>query len=91
MAEMLNLSKIQVAMIDLEKATWKAVREVLPHMEIHGCAFPWTQAVYRKIQCFGLGPAYTSKAKTAKFLRQLMCLHLLPAEQIPATLRLPAL
>lgn len=41
----------------------------------------------KKIQELGLVPDYKKKQNTSKFLRQLMCLPFLPAEQIMITFR----
>ena len=35
--------------IDFEKAVWSALRELLPSVDIMGCVFHWTQALWRKV------------------------------------------
>ena len=35
--------------LDFEKAMWAAVRSVLPGVTLMGCAFHWTQALWRKV------------------------------------------
>lgn len=42
---------VRVVVIDFEMANWKAIR-VLPHAKIRGCAFHWSQAVWRKVSKF---------------------------------------
>ena len=34
--------------IDFEKAIWTVLRELLPDVEVQGCVFHWTQALWRK-------------------------------------------
>ena len=61
-------------------------------IKIRGCVFHWTQAIWKQIQDKGLAPTYhkrkntaNKRKNTAKFLRELMCLPFLPAEQISIT------
>ena len=35
--------------IDFEKAIWTVLRELLPDVEVQGCVFHWTQALWRKV------------------------------------------
>ncbi|KAI0232988.1 hypothetical protein LSAT2_016769 [Lamellibrachia satsuma] len=50
--------------------------------DIHGCAFHWGQAVWRKAQELGLRRAYLEDNATFMYVRKLMALPLLPAEHI---------
>ena len=34
--------------IDFEKAIWTVLRELLPDVEVQGCVFHWTKALWRK-------------------------------------------
>ncbi|KAH3787858.1 hypothetical protein DPMN_165989, partial [Dreissena polymorpha] len=40
--------------VDYEAGLWQAIRAVFPQPDIHGCAFHFGQALYRKVQEFGL-------------------------------------
>ena len=39
--------------MDYEKAAWRAVRPVLPHVKLQGCFFHYSQAVWRRVQRLG--------------------------------------
>ncbi|KAK3741180.1 hypothetical protein QZH41_012629, partial [Actinostola sp. cb2023] len=69
--------------LDFEKAMWAAVRSVLPGVTLMGCAFHWTQALWRKVQELGLAMAYCHDDGLHRFIRKLMALPFLPAIQIP--------
>jgi len=66
---------------DFEKALWRAVTVVLPGVEHHGCAFHWTQAVYKEVQALGLAPDYRTDKAVHRLCRLFMAL--IPATEIP--------
>lgn len=74
--------KVARAMLDFEKALWSAMRAVLPNVRLTGCMFHWKQAVFRKIQELGLQPVYMQRGEGQDFLRDVISLPHLPAEQI---------
>lgn len=61
---------------------WQALRDVLPNTVIKGCGFHWNQRIYRKITTLGLSTAYQEKGDKHRYMRKLMALPYLPAEQI---------
>jgi len=74
---------------DFEAAVWSAVRD-LPGVLQRGCAFHFSQAVWRNIQAVGLQRAYTSDERVNRVCRQTMALPLLPADVIAKeVLKLP--
>lgn len=78
-----NEQLVQKVVIDFERAVWVAVQEKLPDATIQGCAFHWTQSLWRKIQDLGLQGAYSNDDAVFKFLRKVMTLPFLPATKIP--------
>ena len=41
---------VQQITLDFKKAAWAALRSVIPHAILQGCAFHWTQALWRKVR-----------------------------------------
>ncbi|XP_068229184.1 uncharacterized protein [Palaemon carinicauda] len=74
--------KVEEVLIDFEGSVWRAIPDILPNVTIHGCAFHWGQAVWRKVQELGLQSSYTNDVGTYKFLRQLLSLPYMPQEHI---------
>lgn len=40
---------VKKVVMDFERALWGAVKTRLPHVEVMGCVFHWTQALWRKV------------------------------------------
>ncbi|XP_067033176.1 uncharacterized protein [Acropora muricata] len=73
---------VQQVTLDFEMAMWAALRIILPDVQIKGCVFHWTQAIWRKIQELGLQQQYTSDKGTYTYLRKIMALAFLPELEI---------
>ncbi|CAF1128042.1 unnamed protein product [Rotaria magnacalcarata] len=69
-------------MSDYESALTKAIKEELPNTQLLGCAFHFSQAIYRNIQGKGLQDAYQNLEVVRQVLRQIMALAFLPSDQI---------
>ena len=46
-------ANVTTIVADFEAAFWRAVQEEMPHCQLRGCVFHWTQAVWRKVQFLG--------------------------------------
>ncbi|CAF4868865.1 unnamed protein product, partial [Rotaria socialis] len=69
-------------MSDYESALTKAIKEELPNTQLLGCAFHFSQAIYRNIQGKGLQDAYQNLEVVRQVLRQIMALAFVPSDQI---------
>ncbi|XP_033759427.1 uncharacterized protein LOC117341641 [Pecten maximus] len=79
---MLPSRRLERCVVDFEAGLWQAIRRRFHDVKIQGCAFHWTQAVYRKVQELGLKKAYEEHGKVYCFLSEVMALHFLPREHI---------
>ena len=51
--------RLQRTVLDFEQALWRALEQVLPNAERKGCAFHYSQCIWRYAQSLGLATAYT--------------------------------
>ena len=76
--EIIPTQSVQRVTVNFEHALWCAFRKEMPDVEVKGCAFHWTQAVWRKVQLLGLQTAYTDDKAINSFVRRLMALPFYP-------------
>jgi len=69
-------------MLDYEKAAWSSLSSVFPDVERRGCAFHFTQALWRHITMIGLTREYREDGPTKEILKEMLSLHLMPLETI---------
>jgi hypothetical protein len=51
-------------------------------VEVKGCSFHITQAMFKHLKKIGMGPIYQKDKATRKVCREILSLNLLPAEKI---------
>ena len=74
--------QVSEVVMDFERAMWVGVGSELPGVTRLGCSSHWTQAVWRKAQEIGLKPAYVNDEGTHVFIKKILALPFLPAQQI---------
>lgn len=79
--------RVTKVMLDFERAVWSALRQTLPGVQLKGCSFHWTQALWRKVQGLELQDAYRNDCGTHQLIKQLMALSYLPADKIERRFR----
>ena len=84
-----NLNDVDMV-TDFESAIWGAARKVFPGAVVHGCSFHWAQAVWRHIQELGLVRAFRSSPDVRKYIKVLLALPLVPADEIEVAFNLHA-
>ncbi len=83
--DILPYTRVKEIVSDFEKAMWKCVKKLnsnpllktFKNVKHFGCAFHFTQAIYRKIQELGLVTPYKRVHEVTQFCRRLMSIHLI--------------
>ena len=82
---MLPYYEVKRIILDFESAIWGACHEVLPGIEVKGCVFHFTQAIYCKVVDLGFKVAYQTSGPLQAYIHKLMQLpflqdlHFVPA------------
>lgn len=74
--------QVSHVMLDFEMAVWNAFAECFPNVQLHGCSFHFTQAIFRKVQSLGMQVQYQENVPVRKFIRKLMALCFLPHHHV---------
>jgi hypothetical protein len=77
-----NEVAVEEVVTDFEKATWRAFQSVFLDARLFGCAFHWTEALFRNLKKNCLVHLYRYDANVQKVCKRAMCLHLLPPTKI---------
>ena len=72
----------KIAVCDFERAPRNVFSQYFPEINIIGCWFHFTQAIWKKTQLLGLASKYKTDQVFANWLRKLMALPLLPEREI---------
>ena len=77
-----NECAVEEVVMDFERATWRAFQKVFPNAVLRGCAFHWTQSLFRNLKKIGLVPVCRSNPRVQLLCKRAMSLHLLPPTKI---------
>jgi hypothetical protein len=75
---------VRMGMLDFESAAWTAFARIFPQVELKGCYFHFSQALFRRMKRLGLSRAYCKDEGMNTILRQFLSLPLLPQNNIPS-------
>lgn len=68
--------------VDFEAGLWKGIRSIFNDPMIKGCAYHFTQALWRKVQELGLQTLYCRRDNVYKIVKKVLALPFLPHEDI---------
>ena len=74
--------KLEEVVLDFELATWQSLKDVFPDIDIYGCHFHYSNAIYKKVQDFGLSNAYRTDERVKQLIKCLFALPLLPLREM---------
>ena len=72
-------------MSDWEKAARNAIQNCFDNVSLSGCMFHFNQRIINHIKTHKLGHLYKNNADLPHFIRAILALPLLPAEEIEPT------
>ena len=72
-------------MSDWERGSRNSFKHVYPGTRINGCWFHYTQAIWRKIQKYGLTSCYRNNPELTIFVKKIMAIPHLPCDLIHST------
>ncbi|XP_054709080.1 uncharacterized protein LOC129218781 [Uloborus diversus] len=70
------------AMLDFEAGAINALEEVFPFINVKGCYFHYSQAIWRKVQELGLVKNYVNSEETRTWIRRIIALPLVPMDEV---------
>lgn len=71
-------------MADFERATWAALRKIIPGKDIIGCHFHWSQAVWLKVHEVELQVQYSEDINVYHTDHSIFALPFLPVANVQA-------
>ena len=88
--EILPFLRVKEIVSDFEKALWKSIKnlnddpdlKLFKNVRQFGCAFHFTNAIYRKIQKIGLSTLYNKDREVKELCRQIMCINMIHYKDI---------
>lgn len=87
-ANMIPHFQPKLAIGDFEKASRNAFRTIFTTIEVSGCLFHYTQAIWKKVKKLQLSSPYTQNLHLNKWIRSIMTLPMLPKEEIASVYHL---
>ncbi|KAL4241148.1 hypothetical protein ACF0H5_001926 [Mactra antiquata] len=69
-----NMLPTKSVVADFKAAIWQGLMDVFPDSNIHGCAFHFSQALWRKVKELGPQTAYNKKDAPYQLLRRVFSL-----------------
>ena len=85
--EMIPNFQPKLAIGDFEKASRNAFRNTFSSIEVSGCLFHYTRAIWKKVKKLELSTTYVRNFHLNKWVRTIMALPMLPKEEIISVYR----
>ena len=87
-ADMMPDFQPKLAVGDYEKAPRNAFRTIFTSIDISGCLFHYSKAIWKKVKKLQLSSSYIKNPELNKWIRFVMTLPMLPKEEIVAAYQL---